>query len=130
VRGHSKDTELARTVLSQCVDQLAAILAEVRAQEPCLHGHRDPYFDQTIMLAHSHIDGVIRSLRGIVAHLLTRKKSGAFKAVDAIATPGNREHGDTRGDHYQIVEVYDLGRNCGRLDETRHAANAENVVDV
>ena len=66
---HSKDTELARINLSQCVDQLAAVLAKVRAQEPYLCGHRDPYFDQTFVLAHSHIDGAIRSLRGIVAHM-------------------------------------------------------------
>jgi hypothetical protein len=66
---HSEDTELARINLSQCVDQLAAILAKVRAQEPYVCGHGDPYFDQTFLLSHSHIDGAIRSLRGIVAHL-------------------------------------------------------------
>ena len=65
----SNDRELARINLSLCVDQLAVVLAKVRAQEPYLHAHRDPYFDQTIVLAHSHIDGAIRSLRGIVAHL-------------------------------------------------------------
>ena len=63
------DRELTRINLSQCVDQLAVLLAKVRAQEPYLYAHRDPYFDQTIVLAHSHIDGAIRSLRGIVAHL-------------------------------------------------------------
>jgi hypothetical protein len=64
-----KDAELARIKLSQCVDQLAATLAKVRAQERYLCGQGDSYFDQTIVLAHSHIDGAIRSLRGIVAHL-------------------------------------------------------------
>lgn len=66
---HSKDQELARTNLSQCVDQLATTLAKVRAQEPYLYSQGDPYFNQTIVLAHSHIDGAIRSLRGIIAHL-------------------------------------------------------------
>ena len=65
----STDRELTRINLSQCVDQLAVVLAKVRAQEPYLCGHRDPYFDQTFVLAHSHIDDAIRSLRGIVAHL-------------------------------------------------------------
>jgi hypothetical protein len=65
----SNDSELARIDLSQCVDQLAVLLAKVRAQEPYLYQHRDPYFDQTIVLAHSHIDGAIIALRGIVAHL-------------------------------------------------------------
>jgi hypothetical protein len=75
VAGYSKDAEHARINLSQCVDQLAAVLAKVRAQEPYLCGHRDPYFDQTFMLAHSHIDGAIRSLRGIVAHLNDMKSA-------------------------------------------------------
>lgn len=66
---HSKDAEPVRINLSQCADQLAAVLEKVRAQEPYLCGYRDPYFDQTFMLAHSHIDGAIRSLRGMVAHL-------------------------------------------------------------
>ena len=65
----TNDRELARISLSQCVDQLAVLLAKVRGQEPYLYAHRDPYFDQTIVLAHSHIDGAIRSLRGIIAHL-------------------------------------------------------------
>ena len=65
----SDDTEFARINLSQCVDQLAVLLAKVRAQEPYLYAHRDPYLDQTIVLAHSHIDGAIRSLKGIIAHL-------------------------------------------------------------
>ena len=71
----SKDSELARINLSKCVDQLALILAAVRAQEPFLCEHRDPYFDQTILLAHSHIDGAIRSLRGVVAHLNDTKSA-------------------------------------------------------
>ena len=65
----SINRELARINLSQCVDQLAVLLAKVRAQEPCLYAHRDPCFNQTIVLAHSHIDGAIRSLRGIIGHL-------------------------------------------------------------
>ena len=63
------DRELARIVLSQCADELALLLERVRAQEPYIHAFRDAYFDQTMVLAHSHIDGAIRSLRGIVAHL-------------------------------------------------------------
>jgi hypothetical protein len=63
------DRELARIVLSQCADELSALLERVRAQEPYIHACRDAYFDQTMVLAHSHIDGAIRSLRGIVAHL-------------------------------------------------------------
>jgi hypothetical protein len=66
---HRKDAQLARINLSQSVDQLAAILAKVRAQEPHLCGRGDPYFDQTFIIAHSHIDGAIRSLKGIIAHL-------------------------------------------------------------
>ena len=65
----SNDRELARINLLLCVDQLAVVLAKVRAQEPYLHAQSHPYFDQTIVLAHSQIDGAIRSLRGIVAHL-------------------------------------------------------------
>ena len=65
----SRDRELARINLSQCIDQLVVVLAKVRAQEPYLYAHRNPYSDQTIVIAHSHIDGAIRSLRGIVAHL-------------------------------------------------------------
>ena len=66
---YSKDAEHARINLSKCVDQLAAVHAQVRAQESFLCGHRDPYFDQTFKLAHSHTDGAIRSVRCIVAHL-------------------------------------------------------------
>jgi len=61
----SNDRELARINLSLCVDQLAVVLAKVRVQEPYLHAHKDPYFDQTIVLAH----GAVRSLKGIIAHL-------------------------------------------------------------
>jgi hypothetical protein len=43
---HSKDSEFARINLSQCVDHLALVLARVRAQEPFLCEHRDPYFNQ------------------------------------------------------------------------------------
>ena len=32
--------ELARIILSQCVDQLAVLLAKVRAQEPYLYAHQ------------------------------------------------------------------------------------------
>jgi hypothetical protein len=66
---NSDDRELTRINLSQCVDQLAVLLAIVREKEPYLYANRDPYLDRTIVLAHSHIDGAIRSLRGIVAHL-------------------------------------------------------------
>ena len=69
------DRELARTNLSQCADQLAVLLERVRAQEPYIHACRDAYFDQTMVLAHSHIDGAIRSLRGIVAHLSNIKSA-------------------------------------------------------
>jgi hypothetical protein len=44
-------------------------------QEPYLCANRDPYFDQIIVLAHSDIDGAIRSLRGIVAHLSNIKSA-------------------------------------------------------
>lgn len=78
------DRELARIVLSRCADELAILLERVRAQEPYIHACRDAYFDQTMVLAHSHIDGAIRSLRGIVAHL-SNLKSASFHTEAAAA---------------------------------------------
>jgi hypothetical protein len=61
--------ELARTDLSLCIDQLQGLLTKVRTQEAFLSDRRNPYFDETIVVAHSHLDGAMRALRGIVARL-------------------------------------------------------------
>ncbi len=64
-----KHPERARTDLSLCVVQLEELLATIRMQESFLSDRRSPYFDETIVLAHSHLDGAMRALRGIVARL-------------------------------------------------------------
>ena len=65
----SKSNELTRTDLSLCINQLENLLATVRAQEAFLYDRRNPYFDETIVVAHCHIDGAMRALQGIVARL-------------------------------------------------------------
>jgi hypothetical protein len=66
--------EGTRSDLSVCVDQLQALLATVQRQEAHLCDHASPYFDETIVLAHAHLDGAIRALRGILDRLNETEK--------------------------------------------------------
>ena len=65
----SEQCQSTRSDLTLCIEQLHGLLESVRRQEAFLFDHRSPYFDGTIALAHSHIDGALRALRGIVARL-------------------------------------------------------------
>lgn len=65
-REHSENT---RSDLTLCIEQLHSLLISVRRQEALLFDRRSPYFDETIALAHCHLDGAMRALRGIVARL-------------------------------------------------------------
>lgn len=64
-----KPSESTRSDLSLCIEQLDALLESVRRQEAFLYDHRSPYFDETIVIAHCHLDAAMRALRGIVARL-------------------------------------------------------------
>ena len=64
-----KRRELARTDLALCIHELQNLLATVRVQESYLYDQRSPYFDETIVIAHCHLDGAVRALRGIIARL-------------------------------------------------------------
>ena len=65
----SEQSESTRSDLNMCIEQLHGLLESVRRQEAFLFDHRSPYFDETIALAHCHLDGAMRALRGIVARL-------------------------------------------------------------
>lgn len=65
----SEKCETTRSDLAECIEQLHGLLESVRRQEAFLYDHRSPYFDGTIALAHCHLDGALRALRGIVARL-------------------------------------------------------------
>lgn len=65
----SEQSESTRSDLSLCIEQLHTLLESVRRQEGYLYDHRSPYFDETIALAHCHLDGAMRALRGIVSRL-------------------------------------------------------------
>ena len=69
MRAYRKDAELARIILSQCVDQLAALLAKVRAQEPFLLPIEIPTLIRQSCSRILTLMAPFRSLRGIVAHL-------------------------------------------------------------
>ena len=64
-----KSRELAQIDLSLCINQLENLLAMVKVQESFLCDQRSSYFDETIVLAHCHLDGAMRALRGIVSRL-------------------------------------------------------------
>jgi hypothetical protein len=66
-----KPNDSTRSDLSLCIEQLDALLETVRRQEAFLYDHRSPYFDETIVIAHCHLDGAMRALRGIVARFDT-----------------------------------------------------------
>lgn len=65
----SNHAQFARTDLSVCIDQLQTLREKVRTQESFFYDHGSPYFDETIVLAHAHIDGAMRALRGILDRL-------------------------------------------------------------
>ncbi|OYW53138.1 MAG: hypothetical protein B7Y80_17555 [Hyphomicrobium sp. 32-62-53] len=68
--------ELARTDLSLCINQLQNLLATLRVQERFLDDQRSPYFDETIVIAHCHLDGAMGALSGIIARLDDKERCG------------------------------------------------------